>query len=492
MCWRPTLNATERGALVPVPAARLTRPLDPLDVAMGDPPDAGIRLGPAILSWRPWPRSLAARTLTTLLVGLILVQAAGLTIHALDRIELQRMAELRNTGIRSMGIYRSVVSTAVAERPDALKEMDLGTGVTGRIADGPPLTPEQMPPEMFREIRANMALVPLRQPNRPRDVVIRGEPRSGLIKVGLQLPDSGWLVLDMPLPPPRPWHSPTFLLAFLLMTVTAAALSFWAVRRLTGPVSSLAEAADRLGRDVNAPPLPEEGPLEVVRAAVAFNTMAARIRRFVQDRTFLLTAIGHDLRTPITRLKLRAEFIEDDEQRAKFMADLDELNMMVSATLVFGRDTADTEPAVPLDLGALLRTVLDETADARPDAADNLDFKGNVRVTVTGRPVALKRAFGNLIGNALKYGGAAHVRLNPPADGHVLVTVEDEGPGLPPDELERIFEPFYRVENSRNRETGGTGLGLPIARNILRAHGGDVVIANQAGGGARAAVTLPT
>ena len=449
-------------------------------------PETGIR------SWRPWPRSLAARTLFTLLVGLILVQAAGLTIHAFDRIELQRMAELRNTGIRSMGIYRSVVSTAVAERSDALKEMDLGTGVTGRISDGPPLTPEQMPPEMFREIRANMALVPLRPPNRPRDVVIRGEPRSGLIKVGLQLPDTGWLVLDMPLPPPRPWHSPTFLLAFVLMTIAAAALSFWAVRRLTGPVSTLAEAAERLGRDVNSPPLPEEGPLEVVRAAVAFNTMAARIRRFVQDRTFLLTAIGHDLRTPITRLKLRAEFIEDDEQRAKFMADLDELNMMVSATLVFGRETADTEPAVSLDLGALLRTVLDEAADARPDDAENLDFHGDARVTVTGRPVALKRAFANLIGNALKYGGAAHVRLNPPADGHVLVTVEDEGPGLPPDELERIFEPFYRVENSRNRETGGTGLGLPIARNILRAHGGDVALANQAGGGARATVTLPT
>jgi signal transduction histidine kinase len=310
--------------------------------------------------------------------------------------------------------------------------------------------------------------------------------------MGFEFPDTGWLELHLPVAPPRPWHSPTFLLAFGLMTVAAAGLSFWAVRRLTGPVATLAEAAERLGRDVNAPPLPEVGPAEVVRAAVAFNTMAARIRRFVQDRTFLLTAIGHDLRTPITRLKLRAEFIEDDDQRARFMADLDELNMMVSATLVFGRDTADTEPAVALDLGALLRTVLDEAADARPEAAEKLDFIGGQPVTVTGRPVALKRVFANLVGNAIKYGGAARVRLNPPADGHVVVTVEDDGPGLPPDQLERIFEPFYRIENSRNRETGGTGLGLPIARNILRAQGGDVVLANQAGGGARAVVTLPT
>jgi len=442
-----------------------------------------------------WPRSLASRTLVTLLVGLILVQAAGLTIHALDRMELQRNAELRNIGMRAMNIYKSMVSTARPERAAALTEMELGPGVTGRLANGPPVAPELAPPFVAGQIRASIPLVQLRPPNRPGEIEIRGTPAQG-ITMGFEFPDKSpdgnWLLLHMPVPPPRPWHSPNFLLAFGLMTAAAGALSFWAVRRLTGPVSTLAEAAERLGRDVNAPPLPEEGPLEVVRAAVAFNTMAARIRRFVQDRTFLLTAIGHDLRTPITRLKLRAEFIEDDEQRAKFMADLDELNMMVSATLVFGRDTADTEPAVSLDLGSLLRTVLDEAADARPEAAERLDFHGGHAVTVTGRPVALKRVFANLVGNAIKYGGAARIRLNPPADGQVVVTVEDDGPGLPPDQLERIFEPFYRLEDSRNRETGGTGLGLPIARNILRAHGGDVVLANQAGGGARAVVTLPT
>ncbi len=166
------------------------------------------------------------------------------------------------------------------------------------------------------------------------------------------------------------------LLAFVLMTVAAAGLSFWAVRRLTGPVATLAAAAERLGRDVNAAPLPEDGPDEVARAAVAFNTMASRIRRFVQDRTFLLSAIGHDLRTPITRLKLRAEFIDDDELRDKFLADLDELDAMVAATLAFGRDTADAEPAVALDLGSLLRTVLDEAGDARPEAAERLVFEG--------------------------------------------------------------------------------------------------------------------
>jgi signal transduction histidine kinase len=440
---------------------------------------------------RWWPHSLANRTLLTLLVGLAVVQAAGLTIHALDRIELQRFAELRDIGIRAMSIYRSAVATTVGERAAALKEMDLGPGVVASLVEAPPVSPDIMPPPYAGQIRVNMNLVPVRPINRAREVQIRGAPWANKVTMALEFPDSGWLVLRLPIPPPRPWHSPTFLLAFVLMTAAAAILSIWAVRRLTGPVSLLAEAAERLGRDVNAPPLPEKGPDEVIRAAAAFNTMAARIRRFVQDRTFLLTAIGHDLRTPITRLKLRAEFIDDDEQRQKFMADLDELDAMVSATLVFGRDTADTEPAVAFDLVALLRTVLDDCADARPDAAENLTFSGPAHLTVTGRILALKRSFANLVGNAAKFGDSARVDLRV-SEGLATVTIEDDGPGLPPDELERIFEPFYRVEDSRNRETGGTGLGLPIARNILRAHGGDVVLGNRAGGGVRAVATLPT
>ena len=237
--------------------------------------------------------------------------------------------------------------------------------------------------------------------------------------------------------------------------------------------------------------MPEDGPDEVARAAVAFNTMAKRISRFVSDRTFLLTAIGHDLRTPITRLRLRSEFIDDDELRTKFLADLAELDAMVSATLAFGRDTADQEAAVALDLAALLRTVLDEAADAWPDAPDAFAYTGPEHLTAHGRLIMLKRAFANLVGNAMKYGGAARVALAPAGDGLLTVTIDDDGPGVPPDALERVFDPFFRVEASRNRETGGTGLGLPIARNIFRAHGGDVVLINRAGGGARAVVTLP-
>ncbi|MGH7040541.1 MAG: sensor histidine kinase, partial [Acetobacteraceae bacterium] len=212
----------------------------------------------------------------------------------------------------------------------------------------------------------------------------------------------------------------------------------------------------------------------------------------VQDRTELLTAIGHDLRTPITRLKLRAEFIEDDEQRRKTLADLEELESMVAATLAFGRDARTGEPVVPLDLAELLRTVLDEAADARPEMAEALGYEGPTHLTLRARSLGLKRAFANLVSNAVMYGGAARLRLLPAGPGGmVTVEIEDEGPGIPPEQLDLVFEPFHRGEPSRNRETGGVGLGLPIARNILRAHGGDVTLANRPGGGVKATVRLP-
>jgi len=268
-------------------------------------------------------------------------------------------------------------------------------------------------------------------------------------------------------------------------------LTLWAVRRLTAPVRTLAEAAEALGRDVNAAPLPENGPTEVAVAAVAFNTMAARIRRFVQDRTELLTAIGHDLRTPITRLKLRAEFVEDDEQRGKILADLEELEAMVSATLVFGRDSRATEAVSSIDLAELLRTILDDAGDARPEVADQLSYEGPAHLTVQVRSLSLKRALVNLVANAVNYGGSARVRLKPRDDRMVVVEIEDDGPGIAPAEMDRVFEPFHRGEPSRNRETGGVGLGLPIARNIMRAHGGDITLANRPTGGIKATVTLP-
>ncbi len=443
---------------------------------------------------RVWPRSLAARTAVVLVASLVVVQVAGLTIHALDRLDVLRLAQARDIAVRAMGLFQVVALTPAEQRPALLAAQGLGHGaVSARLDTGPPASMGPPAPlDLQQLLRVNMRLVPMPPSQRPREIVIDGGPEQGSVAVGLRLAGGQWLDIGFALPPLRPWHSRTFLAAFVLMTIAAALLSVWAVRRLTAPVATLAGAAERLGRDVAAPPLPEDGPTEVAAAARAFNTMAARLRRFVADRTFLLAAIGHDLKTPITRLRLRAEFVEDEEQRRRMLADLDELEAMVSATLVFARDATSGEPVVAIDLAELARTVLDEAADTRPaEPPPALRYAGPDHLPVNVRPVSLKRALMNLVTNALKYGDSATVTLSPPSGGLLRLAVDDDGPGIPEAELEHVFQPFQRLEPSRNRETGGMGLGLPIARNILRAHGGDVTLANRPGGGLRAVVTLP-
>ncbi|KON64924.1 osmolarity sensor protein EnvZ [Komagataeibacter europaeus] len=341
---------------------------------------------------------------------------------------------------------------------------------------------------------------PLPPSMRPEQVLI--SPTSGRKRaVAFLLPDERrWVTIHYILPQPSLFRSPTFPIAFLIMTFTGGLLILWGVRRLIAPVSTLAAAAEELGRNMNAPPMPEDGPREVARAAHAFNTMAHRIRRYLMDRTLMLTAIGHDLRTPITRLKLRAEFIEDDEMRAKMLNDLDELEAMVAATLAFGRDASQREPMGQVNLTAMLQTIADEAAETHIDAADRIVFvsENMPDVLVRARPMALKRALNNLVTNAVKYGGGARITLLHPIKGNgedaeeykVTILIEDDGPGLPTEDLERMFDPFVRAEQSRNRETGGTGLGLSISRNIIWGLGGDIRLGNRQPHGLRVTVTL--
>ncbi len=440
------------------------------------------------------PRSLGGRTAVFLLMALIVVQILGLTIHALDRVDLQRFNDAREVSQRGFAVWRTLVATPPERRLALLNDLELPQALRVAYEVEPWARPGNPPPpgpilRMMR-LEAYMGGPPR---FRPREIAVSGTNRPGVLLASLRLPDGNWLNMRVELPPPRPWHSDTFLAAFGLMTLAAAGLTLWTVRRLTRPVADLAAAADRLGRDVNAPPLPEDGPTEVATASRAFNTMAERIRRFVGDRTQMLAAIGHDLKTPITRLKLRAEMLDDDEMREKIIADLEEMEAMIGATLTFARDEASAEPSRAVDLAELCRTVLDEAADARPELPESaVGYQGPEHLTVSARPVALKRALANLVGNALAYGGSARLSLAKPERGQIRILIEDDGPGVPEHELEAVFQPFRRLEGSRNRETGGTGLGLPIARNVARAHGGDVVLRNRPGGvGLQALVTLP-
>ncbi|MGH6661939.1 MAG: sensor histidine kinase, partial [Rhodospirillales bacterium] len=309
---------------------------------------------------------------------------------------------------------------------------------------------------------------------------------SEVLEVSLRLSDGSWL--NFAAPPVTVaafWRSPYFL-SILATTLLVIGLSVWALTRSTAPLATLAAAADRLGRDVNAPPLDESGPSEVQHAARAFNEMQRRLRTFIADRTQTLAAVSHDLRTPITRLRLRAEFIEDPEAQRKMLADLDEMEAMIAATLAFAADDAAAEATAAFDLAALLQGLCDDTRD-RGGAAS---YDGPAKLAFNGRPRALKRLFGNLIDNAVKYGRRARVALAA-GDKAATATVADDGPGIPEAELEKVFQPFYRVEPSRSRATGGTGLGLAVVRSIARAHGGDVVLANRPEGGLVATVTMP-
>jgi signal transduction histidine kinase len=312
-----------------------------------------------------------------------------------------------------------------------------------------------------------------------------GRPGSTFV-VQVRLLD-GALVTFNARPPPHSESWPYRLLASVaVLLVAVVALSWIAVRWATRPLNALADAADELGRNINRPPLPEKGPVEVVRAARAFNTMQARLAGYLRDRTRVLAAMSHDLKTPITRLRLRAELLDDPQLKAKFTGDLEELESMVGATLDFLRGIENGEPMQPVDIMALLESLqADLTEMGGP-----VTVEGAAGAPFPGRPQALKRCLANLLENAVKYGKSARVVVDDD-DTRLQIRIQDQGPGIPQAELERVFDPFYRLEASRNRETGGTGLGLAIARSVAEAHGGTIVLRNREGGGLEATLTLP-
>ncbi|MGZ5174242.1 MAG: ATP-binding protein, partial [Burkholderiales bacterium] len=256
----------------------------------------------------------------------------------------------------------------------------------------------------------------------------------------------------------------------------------WATR----PLNTLADAAEQLGTNINRPPLDEAGPVEVQRAARALNSMQAKLIGYLRDRTRILAAMSHDLKTPITRLRLRTELLDNAELRSKFDRDLREMEIMVAGTLDFMRGLENDERVQPIDVNALIQSV---AADIQETGA-RVEVEGAAREPYAGKPQALKRCLTNLIDNAIKYGKASRVLIHNNPE-RLELRVLDEGRGIPEASLERVFEPFYRLDPSRNRETGGTGLGLSIARSIAVSHGGTLILCNAPPGGLEAILTLP-
>ena len=302
----------------------------------------------------------------------------------------------------------------------------------------------------------------------------------------LRLSDQTWLKFTAERVGSRQSRLPAVLLSLLVFAGGMSLLAIWVSRRVTAPLGRFAAAASRIGTDVNAPPLTENGPSEIKTAAQSFNRMQERIRRFVEDRTLMLAAISHDLRTVLTRLRLRVEYIDNEEQKSKALADIDDMQTMLNATLSFAREDAAVEETTLVDLSGLVQTICDEKADT--GAA--VQFGDHPRLVVACRPVAVRRALENLIDNAVTYGQEAVVSLSETDEG-VAIDIADRGPGIPTTEHEAVFAPFYRRERSRSRQTGGTGLGLTVARTIARRHGGDVTLLDRPDGGLIVRFMLP-
>lgn len=290
-----------------------------------------------------------------------------------------------------------------------------------------------------------------------------------------------YLGLENPVPGIRPQHHG--LVSFIARLVAIALTAWIGARWLSNPIKHMARAADELGKNLNSPTISEtSGPSEVRQASKVFNQMQARLRQQMEERNHFLAAVSHDLRTPLTRLKLRAEKMDQHDLRTDVQNDLNEMTEIIDTTLGYLRGDEQPEATYLLDIGALVNSLAE-------DAGDVITVSGNAR-PIRLQPLSIRRCLNNLIGNALRYGERAAINISE-TDEEILIAIHDEGPGIPEDKLETVFTPFYRIDASRSRHTGGIGLGLSIARDMAGKQGGKITLKNAPEGGLVATLALP-
>lgn len=502
----------------------------------------------------PWPRSLFGRLIAALVIAVVLAQAATLYLFArhLERFTLDTsvwvwsrriseitllleqlppgergptIARLKERASR-LALHRErrvlrLRAHAWSRTPDLLPPAGApprpGIGAGGPPPKAPPpslLRPHSWPhlfiqlpftprgpalkAALTRQLRAELGSgygIAVRAAAAPAARVIPiPSPFLGLpaaqparaYDVIIHLPDDSRLIYRVRRIDPGAPLPPSLMLNVILLVVLLVAALYIAARGITRPLSQLASAADNIGRGVRQPKLEEKGARELRHAARAFNSMQDRLHRYLDSRTRVLAAMSHDLKTPLTRLRLQVETqIEDPALQARFGKELDEMESMVRGALALFRGLNDEEGLEPVDFNRLLETIRGEFTEMGKDVR----VEGRALRPFPGKPQALKRCITNLVGNAINFGVRARILVR---DGSQLeISVLDDGPGIPPEELEKVFEPFYRLESSRNRDTGGTGLGLSIARDVAQAHGGALVLGNRPEGGLEARLTLP-
>jgi len=440
----------------------------------------------------PLPRSLTGQTIAVLVLTLLISHLIGITFYSADRSKTVMATEARDFAEWAVGMVTLLEHLPEQWRGDVVREADGRTSfhiTLGTSADRPgPGIEETLAEEVAVFIRRQL---PEWHPERitvsfAATPSAEGANEVVTLHIAMRLTESGWLNFVGPMSSTGSvWLTATsaYMLTVVIAVGTAA---MWLVLRATAPFAAFARAADQLGRDIRADPLPESEPSEVALASRAFNAMQERLRRLVENRTQILAALSHDLKTPVTLLRLRAEQMAEGDDSERILKTLDEMEMMISSVLEFAQATLLGEPPRNVELGALVGSVCDDLADA--GAA--IEFLPVPQLRYPCRRIALKRALTNLVENAVKYGGGARVKLQDTADV-VMIVIDDDGPGIPPDKLDMVFMPFYRLEEARSEGAGGVGLGLSIAQAIVQGHGGDIRLENRAEGGLRVSVTLP-
>jgi signal transduction histidine kinase len=459
------------------------------------------------------PKSLKGQLILLTLVGLLLSQAAGF-LFILD----DQRSRLKSDWLHNVFTRIATVSDVIESTPGELHSKILKSASTWALKFSIGAKPSSRPAEQIKpdflqdevkkvfgdragDIDVAVFAPPsdesyfeqmfaglwqeIRQTYFPaRSHAAKPPDRPVYANISIPMKSGQWLNVTVTPPGGAPHASP-LIVQFATMAVISAIGIIFVLGRLTRPLKELAQAAAALGRGESAVALDEKGPREVLDTIRAFNDMQERLRRFVHDRTKMLAALGHDLRTPITSLRLRAEFIEDDEVRQKVLETLDEMFHMAEATLSFAREEAAQEETRLVDVGALISTVCADLTDTGLP----VECEETGSFTIRCRPFGLKRALRNIVENAVAYGRRARVFVQH-GRGDVAILIDDDGPGIPGGEMERVFSPFVRLENSRNADTGGVGLGLAIARSIVRNHGGDIHLQNRPEGGLRVKISL--
>jgi len=460
------------------------------------------------------PRSLFGRLTLALLVGLVLAQLLSASILLRDRGQTLYHSIRADLVARTVGIIHLLNALTPAERGRLLPLLSTPE-MPIRLADSPidvqtsegdraveavakalrkrlptknPVRVALWNPVVVERSAAAMHQRHMRHHGMPGPwAYLHGVDLSATgFLIQAQLEDGQWVRFERRIPDSLLDQPTRLLLTLAVLLVSVIALAVLTVRWIVGPLRTLRQAAEALGRDIQRSPLPESGPLEVAETARAFNTMQRRIRSYVEDRASILAAVSHDLKTPLTRLRLRADLLEDDALRERIQVDLDDMESMVGTTLDFMRSSEIREDSQRLDLMALLEGIRDDAHDAGWDVT----VSGTINSPLTARPLALKRCLTNLVENGVRYGDSVEITAHD--DGsQIRIDVVDNGPGIPEALMDKVFDPFFRIEGSRSRHTGGTGMGLGIARNIARSHGGELRLRNRDGGGLHAQLTLP-